>query len=71
MEPEIDLLISARWIIPVVPEAVTLSNHTVAIADKRIVDILPTDEARQRFPTTPVVDLDHHVLIPGLINAHG
>ena len=70
-EPDIDLLISARWIIPVVPQAVALPDHTVAISDKKIQAILPSDQARQRFPAANVVELDHHVLIPGLINAHG
>jgi len=71
MGAEIDLLINARWIIPVVPEAVALENHSVAIADKRIHAILPSSDARERFPAARVVDLDQHVLIPGLINAHG
>ena len=71
MKPEIDLLISARWIIPVVPEAVALENHAVVIGDKRIQAILPSNEARQHFPAASVVGLDQHVLIPGLVNAHG
>jgi len=71
MKPEIDLLINARWILPVVPEAVALENHTVAIGNKRIQAILPSNEASQKFPDSSVVNLDQHVLIPGLINAHG
>ncbi len=71
MEPEIELLISARWVVPVIPEGVILANHSVAVGDKRIQAILPTDEAQQRFPDAIKVELAHHVLIPGLINAHG
>jgi len=71
LEPEIELLISARWVIPVVPEGVTLADHTVLVGNKRIQAIMPTDEAQRRFPEANRVDLSHHVLIPGLINSHG
>ena len=71
VEPEIDLLIRASWIVPVVPEGVTLRDHAVVIGDKRIQAVLPSDQARERYPATKVVDLDHHILMPGLINAHG
>lgn len=70
-QPEIDLLINARWIVPVVPEAAVLENHTVTISAKRIQSLLPTHEARQQFPDARSVNLEQHVLIPGLINAHG
>lgn len=43
----IDLLIEARWVVPVEPHAVVLENHAVAIDGERIVALLPIDEARQ------------------------
>ena len=70
-EPDIDLLISARWIIPVEPEGAILSDHTVAIGDKRIQALLPSAQARQRYPDADVLELTQHALIPGLVNAHG
>jgi len=66
----VDLLIEARWIIPVEPELLTLEHHAVAIDDGRIVAILPIDEARLRFQATETASLPDHVLIPGLINLH-
>ena len=66
----IETLIDARWIIPVEPEGVTLHNHALAIADGKIIDILPTDEARQRYHARNTHHLEHHALIPGLINSH-
>lgn len=67
----IDTLISARWIIPIRPTGITLENHSIAIHDGRIVDILPRSEATRRYDATYGIDLPQHVLTPGLINAHG
>jgi len=35
-----DVLIHAKWIIPVVPAGLVLDNHVVAIKDKKIAAIL-------------------------------
>lgn len=66
----VDSLITARWIVPVEPHGVVLEDHAVAVRGGRIVDILPAIEATRRFESANLVDLDRHVLIPGLINAH-
>ncbi|UCV10604.1 TRZ/ATZ family hydrolase [Dechloromonas denitrificans] len=68
--PEIiDLLIESRWIAAVDPDVV-LKNHAVAIHNGRIIDILPTGEARARYRAEERVTLAEHILIPGLINLH-
>jgi 5-methylthioadenosine/S-adenosylhomocysteine deaminase len=69
MEP-VDLLIHARWVIPVEPDAVVHEHHAVAIRDGRIVALLPSVDARSRFDAQESVELAGHALIPGLINAH-
>lgn len=66
----VDLLISARWIVPVVPAGQILENHTIVVHQGRILGIVSrvraaTLQARERR------ELANHVLIPGLINAHG
>lgn len=66
----IDLLINARWIIPVQPSGIVLEHHAVAVTDGVIVAILPQDEARIAFEAKTTRDLSEHVLIPGLINLH-
>jgi len=66
----IDLLIEARWIIPVEPFGVTLENHAVAVDQGRIVTILPQSEACLRYSPRQTQALGEHVLIPGLINLH-
>lgn len=63
-------IISARWIIPVVPSNTVLSHHALVIENGRIVDILATDSAVKKYPTAEHIDKASHALIPGLINAH-
>ncbi len=72
MQPtKIDLLINARWIIPVVPEAAVFENCALAVDRQRIVGIYPQAEAKLKFIADSVVNLADHMLIPGLVNAHG
>jgi 5-methylthioadenosine/S-adenosylhomocysteine deaminase len=66
----VDVLIEARWVIPVEPHGLVLDAHAVALQGARIVDILPIAEARRRYAPRERVVLDEHALIPGLINAH-
>lgn len=67
----VDTLIHARWIIPVDSARSVLEDHCVAVSDGTIVDILPSDEASGRYPGAAQQQLPDHVLIPGLVNAHG
>ena len=66
----IDLLVHARWIVPVEPTDVVYQNHALAVRDGRIVDILPVDKAATTYQADTNVELSSHALIPGLINAH-
>jgi len=66
----IDLLIHARWIIPVQPEGVVHSGHCLAVHEGRILDLLPSTAASDRYTAATTLHLDEHALIPGLINAH-
>ncbi|HEY9148602.1 MAG TPA: TRZ/ATZ family hydrolase, partial [Gammaproteobacteria bacterium] len=66
----IDTLIHAGWIVPVEPEAVVLERHSIAIHNGHILELLPTDEARERYQAEHEFDKPGHLLIPGLINAH-
>ncbi len=66
-----ELLLHAKWVIPVVPEGLVLEQHAVAIKDRKIVAILPSAEARRTVLAAHVVELPEHALIPGLVNAHG
>ncbi len=65
-----DVLIEAGWVVPVVPHGVVLEDHAVAISGSRIIDVLPTAEARARFAPAETVSRPDAALIPGLVNAH-
>src|SRR2546425_6892426 len=69
MQP-IDLLVSASWVIPVDPPDTVLADHGVAVAGGRILAVLPTAEAERRYRPAERVRLDHHALVPGLVNLH-
>lgn len=71
----IDTLLHARWVIPVEsnktsPDHHFLDWHSIAIHEERILDILPSDKARQSYNARVEIDYSHHALMPGLINAH-
>jgi 5-methylthioadenosine/S-adenosylhomocysteine deaminase len=65
-----DLLIEAGFVVPVIPHAVVLEHHAVAVTAGVIVAVLPIVEARMRFAAAEVVSRPDGVLIPGLVNAH-
>ena len=67
---ETDILIHARWVIPVEPEGKVLTDYAVAIDKGHIVAILPSREAQKNVHAKQTVLRPHHALIPGLINAH-
>jgi 5-methylthioadenosine/S-adenosylhomocysteine deaminase len=67
----VDTLIHAGWIIPVIPENHVLRDCSLAIKDGKIVAIVPQAEANKRFSADDILNLQQHLIIPGLINAHG
>ncbi|TAM29192.1 MAG: TRZ/ATZ family hydrolase [Rhodanobacter sp.] len=66
----VDLLIEARWVVPVEPHGVALENHAVAVDGDHIVALLPIAEARRAYAPRETISLGEHALIPGLVNSH-
>jgi 5-methylthioadenosine/S-adenosylhomocysteine deaminase len=66
----VDTVIETRWIVPVRPRGAVLEHHAVAIDQGRILAVLPIAQARARFAPARLVALEHHALLPGLVNAH-
>ncbi len=66
----IDTLLQARWIIPVRPTHTCLEQHSIAIDDGRIIDILPSEKAAQQYQAQNHHNYPHHALLPGMINSH-
>ena len=67
---EVELIIKSTWIVPVVPRATVLRDYAIIIHEKKILRILPQQEALDQYSARHIVQLDEHVLIPGLINSH-
>ncbi len=66
----VDTLLHARWVIPVEPDGLLLEHHALAIAEGRILDVLPSKLAREKYRGQVTLELSRHALIPGLVNAH-
>lgn len=66
-----DLLLSAPWVLPVAPRNEALVEHAIAVADGKILGLGPTAQLQSRFEPARHETLDQHILLPGLVNAHG
>jgi 5-methylthioadenosine/S-adenosylhomocysteine deaminase len=66
----VDTLILPRWCVPVEPADEVLEDHAVAIADGRVVAVLPKHQALTDFQPSVLIERASHVLIPGLVNTH-
>lgn len=64
-----DLVIYAPWIAPVEPNEV-YAHHALVIRHGKVLALLPENEAREQVEASRQLELDDHLLIPGLINSH-
>jgi 5-methylthioadenosine/S-adenosylhomocysteine deaminase len=67
---DVETLVYARWVVPVVPRGLVLEDHAVAVDAGRIAAVLPADQAAARYRAREVVRLGQHALTPGLVNIH-
>jgi 5-methylthioadenosine/S-adenosylhomocysteine deaminase len=65
-----DLRIEVRWIASMAERNALLEDHSLVVRDGRILDILPTRDAAERYRATAVLQRHSHLLIPGMVNAH-
>src|ERR1700686_1889869 len=65
-----DLSIEARWIVPMTTRGRVLENHALVVRAGRILDLLPSAAAAERYAATVVVQRPAHLLMPGMINTH-
>ena len=67
-----NLVIEAGWILPIEPAGVILKDHALAVrADGTIAAIFTTTNPPPEFSDWDRLHLADHVLLPGLVNAHG
>ncbi len=69
-QKNVDLIIEARWLIPVIPRNQILEHTAVVVHQGSIVEITPIASARALYAPKKTVVLNDQVLIPGLINLH-
>jgi 5-methylthioadenosine/S-adenosylhomocysteine deaminase len=66
-----DCILHARWVAQTEKTTQSLlEQHAVVISQGRIVDILPSAQARMHHAESPHVELPGHLLLPGFINLH-
>lgn len=63
-------LINAGWILPVNPQRQTLKDHTLVLKDNKILEILPSAVANERYALAAKIDYTKKVILPGFVNAH-
>ncbi|MDC0664250.1 TRZ/ATZ family hydrolase [Marinobacter sp. SS21] len=66
-----DIRINARWVIPIEPAGVVLEHQAVLIQGDRIAAVVDQQQADRQFRAKETLDLNRHVVLPGLINMHG
>ena len=71
----VDEILYPRWIEPVVqqPESASkecLENHGIVIDQGKIIALAPTEEIKNNYQSEHVQTLPHHLVLPGLVNAH-
>ncbi len=66
-----DLIVSPGWLAPVDADDSLLTQHSVVVSDGHIIDLLPSDAVHKKYSATQHQQLPQHILIPGLVNAHG
>lgn len=72
---KIDTLIHARWIIPIDTKkkhkgSNIREHHSLAINAGKIIAILPTAKAQNKYSARNEHQLTNHAVMPGLINCH-
>ncbi|EGG25219.1 putative amidohydrolase [Cavenderia fasciculata] len=78
---EVDLIIGAKYIIPIVPSRTYLVDHVIVVKDKKIVDIVKKSQVDEKYKAKEVVqlgggaragdsDLDEYILTAGFFNMH-
>ena len=66
-----DLIVSAGQVLPVAPQNESYRDYAVAVAAGQIVAVGEMAQIRAEYQALEDVHLAHHILLPGLVNAHG
>ena len=64
-------ILKPRYLLPIAPDDAVREDVGVAVEDGRIAAVEPFEKLGLRFPDAETIELESHVLMPGLVNAHG
>lgn len=70
MKQSADLIIEARWLLPIIPRNKLLEYQAVVIQSGKIIDVCTFAQVSQQYDPKELVQLNEHVLMPGLVNLH-
>jgi 5-methylthioadenosine/S-adenosylhomocysteine deaminase len=65
-----ELLIKDGLIVPVVGGARVLRNNSIVVIKNKITEIGASAELAEKYPDARIIDASHHVVLPGIVNAH-
>ena len=64
-------ILKPRYLLPIAPDDAVREDVGVAVEDGSIAAVGPFEELSAGFPDAETIELESHVLMPGLVNAHG
>lgn len=67
----VDLIVHARWVLGPDDSHPLLDEHCVVIRDGIIIQVMASEDAHLQFHAHEQISLTDHVLMPGMVNAHG
>jgi len=67
---KVDLIVHAKWVLPIEPANTILNDHAVVVQAGEIIDILPSAMVASQYEAKEVVKRSNHVVLPGFINSH-
>jgi 5-methylthioadenosine/S-adenosylhomocysteine deaminase len=66
-----ETLLCARWVLPMSAGCPVIEQGAVAFANGRILEVGAAEQLRRKYPQAGSETLPDHLLMPGLVNAHG
>lgn len=66
----VEQIIQPHWLIPVDDQQSVLLEHAVVVEQDEIVEYGPAAAIHAKYNSSNITVLEHHALIPGLVNAH-
>ena len=70
MLPPVDLILSGRYVLTMDAKQTLIEHGAVAVAEERIVAVGPARDILARYRATDILQEEHGLIMPGLVNVH-